>query len=168
MTTEEDGPEAVRRATDVCLRLLSVRARSQQELKLALGRKGFPERVREAVLEQLQRLGYVDDARFARERAASLLRRGRLGPQGVLHRLEAHGLGSEEAREAVSDASEAAEFDPLAAARRVLEQRGLAGRSLEPQERARAGRLLYSRGFSEDVIQRLLGDPSLDPSGPED
>jgi regulatory protein len=50
----------------------------------------------------------------------------------------------------------------------VLERQGLLGRPLAPKERARAGRLLHSRGFSEDVIQRLLGEPSLDPSGPGD
>jgi regulatory protein len=50
----------------------------------------------------------------------------------------------------------------------VLEGRGLLGRPLDAKERARAGRLLDSRGFSEDVIHRLLGEPSLDPSGPDE
>jgi regulatory protein len=168
MTTEEEGPEAVRRATDACLRLLAVRARSRHELRLALRRKGFSARVQEEALEKLQGYGYIDDARFARERATSLLRRGKLGPRAVLQRLQAHGLESEVAREALSTASGAVEFNPLTAARQVLERRGLFGRPLEPKERARAGRLLYSRGFSSDVIQRLLGEPSLDPSGLDD
>jgi regulatory protein len=162
MSTEQEGPEAVRRATEACLRLLAMRARSQHELKLALKRKGFSAAVQEQVLKQLQGFGYIDDERFARERATSLLRRGRLGPQAVLQRLEAHGLG------ALSAASESVEFDPLATARQVLEQRGLFGRRLTPKEQARAGRLLYSRGFSPDIIQRLLGEPSLDPSGLDD
>lgn len=168
MSTEQEGPEAVQRATEACLRLLAMRARSQHELKLALKRKGFSAAVQEEVLKQLQGFGYIDDERFARERATSLLRRGRLGPQAVLQRLEAHGLGGEQAREALSAASESVEFDPLATARQVLEQRGLFGRQLTPKEQARAGRLLYSRGFSPDIIQRLLGEPSLDPSGLDD
>jgi regulatory protein len=86
----------------------------------------------------------------------------------VLQRLEAHGLGGKEAREALTAASGAVEFDALATARQVLERRGLLGRPLEPKERARAGRLLHSRGFSEDVIHRLLGEPSLDPSALDD
>jgi regulatory protein len=72
------------------------------------------------------------------------------------------------AREALSTASGAVEFEPLAAARQVLERRGLLGRPLEPKELARAGRLLHSRGFSEDIIQRVLGQPALDPSGLDD
>jgi regulatory protein len=168
MSTEQEAAEAVRRATDACLRLLAVRARSRHELKLAMERKGFSSQVQDEVLEKLKGYGYIDDASFARERAASLLRRGKFGPRGVLQRLQAHGLGSKEAREALAAASGAVEFDALSTARQVLERRGLLGRPLEPKERARAGRLLHSRGFSEDVIQRLLGEPSLDPSGLDD
>jgi regulatory protein len=168
MVPEEDGPEAVQRATEACLRLLAARARSRPELEQALQRKGFSERVREEALGKLRGYGYVDDARFARDKAASLLSGGKLGPEGVLRRLEAHGLGEDAARQALSEASGAVEFDALATARQVLEKRGLAGRPLEPKERARAGRLLHSRGFSEDVIQRLLGEPSLDPLDSDD
>lgn len=168
MLPDEEGPETIHRATEACLRLLKARARSRHELRQALERKGFSERVCEAVLEKLQGYGYLDDARFAQERAASLLRQGRLGPEGVLRRLAAHGLGEDAAREALSQASGAEAFDALATARQVLGKRGLSGRPLEPRERARAGRLLHSRGFSEDVIHRLLGEASLDPSGGDD
>ncbi|HSP77852.1 MAG TPA: regulatory protein RecX [Myxococcaceae bacterium] len=161
-------PEEVQRATDVCLRLLAVRARSRHELLTALERKGFAPPVREAAVAQVVGWGYLDDERFARERAAALLGRGRYGPRAVLRRLEAHGLSHELAQEAVAAASGAVDFDAEAAARQVLEQRGLAGRPLEPKEAARAGRLLFSRGFSEDVIRRVLGDATLEPSGPDD
>jgi len=161
-------PEEVRRATEVCLRLLAVRARSRHELLTVLERKGFAPPVCQAVVEQVRGWGYLDDERFARERAAVLLGCGRYGPLEVLRRLEAHGLSSDLAREAVGAASVEAEFDAEAAARQVLERRGLAGRTLAPKEMARAGRLLFSRGFSEDVIQRVLGDATLEPSGPDD
>jgi regulatory protein len=168
MDTQEEGPEAVRRATDACLRLLSVRGRSRHELTLALARKGFSAHVQEQVLQKLQGFGYLDDARFAQERAASLLQRGRLGPRAVLQRLLAHGLSEEQAQKALALATGTVEFDALAAARQVLEGKGLLGRRLLPKERARAGRLLDSRGFSADIIEQLLGEPSLDPSGLDD
>lgn len=168
MDSEAPTPEEVRRATDTCLRLLAGRARSRHELLTALERKGFSARVREAALARLEGWGYLDDERFARERAAVLLRRGRYGPQEVQQRLEAHGLSREAASEAVAEVSGALEFDVEAAARQVLERRGLSGRSLGAREHARAGRLLFSRGFSEDVIHRVLGDATLEPSGPDD
>ncbi|HZH76523.1 MAG TPA: regulatory protein RecX [Archangium sp.] len=168
MDSEQAPPEEVERATKVCLRLLAVRARSRHELLTALERKGFSEPVRTAALEKVQGFGYLDDERFARERAAVLLQRGRYGPQAVQQRLQAHGLSREAARAAVSSASGTVEFDAEAAARQVLEKRGLLGRKLEPKEHARAARLLVSRGFSEDVIQRVLGDATLEPSGLDD
>ncbi len=168
MHPEDEGPDAVRRATDACVKLLSVRARSRSELDAALEKKGFTGKVREEALSRVQGWGYLDDVRFARERAGALLRKGRLGPRAVLQKLEAHGLPEEAARQALAQASDTESFDALAAARAVLEGRGLLGRPLDAKEWARAGRLLDSRGFSEDVIHRLLGEPSLDPSGPDE
>jgi regulatory protein len=165
MAEEREGPEAVQRATEACLRLLRARSRSRQELRLALERKGYAEAVCDEVLGRLQGWGYVDDERFARDRAAALLRGGKLGPKAVEQRLAAHGLESTAVQQAVSSATGTLEFDALATATQVLERRGLLGRPLELKARARAARLLHSRGFSPDVIQRLLGDPSLDPSG---
>jgi regulatory protein len=168
MDSEDSTPEEVRRATDACLRLLAMRARSRHELLTALERKGFSEPVCQVALDKLQGWGYLDDERFARERAAVLLQRGKYGPRAVRQRLQSHGLSPEEASRAVASASGAVEFDPEAAARQVLERRGLLGRELEPKEKARAGRLLISRGFSSDVIQRVLGDATLEPSGLDD
>ena len=163
----QTGPEALQAAVDVCLRLLRLRARSSQELQLALARKGYSAHTQGEALERLRGWGYLDDARFARERAAALLERGRLGPRAVLQRLEAHGVALEEARSALGQAREAVGFEPLEAARQVLQKRRL----LEPEgpkARARAARLLHGRGFSEDVIAALLGQGALDPSGAED
>ncbi|ATB27411.1 regulatory protein RecX [Melittangium boletus] len=168
MDSEDPTAEDVGRATDACLKLLSVRGRSRHELLLALERKGFSEPVRERALSRVEGFGYLDDARFARDRAEVLLRRGRYGPRAVEERLQAHGLSREAASEAVASASGELGFDAEASARQVLEQRGLLGRVLAPKDRARAGRLLFSRGFSEEVIHRLLGDATLEPSGPDD
>lgn len=162
------GPEAVQRATDACVKLLAARARSRHELRAALARKGFSEAVCDAALSRVEALGYVDDTRFAQARAASLLSGGKLGPAAVLQRLEAHGLGEGTARQALAQVSGELDYDALATARAVLEKRGLLGRPLEPKARARAARLLASRGFSEDVVHRLLGEAPLDPSGPDE
>lgn len=144
---------------EVALRLLRHRGRSRHELRMALARRGFPEGELAQVLLRLGELGYLDDARFARQRAATLLRDGKLGPAAVLQRLVAHGLPEPEAKAALEEARQEAGFDPLAAARALLERRDLWGRVLTEAERARAARMLAGRGFSEDVVERLLGEP---------
>lgn len=167
MLSEDEGPEAVQRATDAGLKLLAARARTRHELLQALERKGFPASVRDAALARLQGWGYLDDVRFGRERAASLLSGGK-GPAAVLQRLHAHGLSEDEARSALDAARATVEFDAVGAARTALEKRGLSARPPDGKAWARAARFLSGRGFSQDVIHQLLGEPSLDPSGPDE
>jgi regulatory protein len=168
MDSEDATAGEVERATDACLRLLKARARSRHELLAALERKGYSEAVRDQALSRVAGWGYLNDERFARDQAERLLGEGKYGPEGVRQRLESHGLSPEAASEAVATASGTLAFDAERAARQVLEKRGLAGRELDAREKARAGRLLFSRGFSPDLIQRLLGDAMLEPSGPDD
>lgn len=163
-----DSEDDFARATDACLRLLKARPRSRHELLVALERKGFAEPVREQVLARVEGWGYLNDERFAQQQAERLLGAGRYGPEEVRRRLEAHGLRPETVGAAVSTASGAVGFDAERAAREVLEKRGYAGRTLEARERARAGRLLLSRGFSEELVEKLLGEATLEPSGPDD
>ena len=144
-----------------------MRARSRHELSARLSRNGHPQAEVAAALDRLTELRYLDDERFARDRALMLLREGQHGGAAVLKRLAAHGLTPEQARRALADASAELSFDPVAAARALLGKKGLGG-ALSAKERARAARLLHSRGFGEDVVLRLLGDPALDPPAPDD
>src|SRR5260370_4663925 len=91
-------------ALQVALRLLAVRGRSRRELQLALTRKGFSAREQELAFAGLERFGYLDDARFARQRALILLERRGLGRKAVLARLRAHRLPEGHARRAVASA----------------------------------------------------------------
>lgn len=166
MTSRSSASDPVQAAIEACLRLLSIRARSRKELRLALARKGFAEPHQEAALARLTELGYVDDARFARDRAGALLRRGRLGPRAVLERLCAHGLSEEQARGALSEAQRELGIDPLESARSLLRGRGLLGKALGLKDRAKAERLLRARGFADATIEQLLGsEVDLPPQG---
>lgn len=151
-------------ALESALRLLSHRGRSRHELSALLSRRGFPAGEVSQALSRLAELGYLDDARFAQHRALSLLRDGKLGPLAVMKRLAAHGLSDRVVRRALADASAELGFEPLSAARALLERRGLAGERLSPKERAKAARLLTARGFDEEVVSRLLGEVALDPA----
>src|SRR6185503_13532857 len=58
-------------ALDTALKYLKLRLHSRAELKSKLTRKEFGQPVIESVLEDLTRLGYLDDARFAKTKALS-------------------------------------------------------------------------------------------------
>lgn len=156
-TTHPAEPEPAFRDA---LRLLSMRARTRQELQQALARKQHPPPAIAAALEKVQALGYLDDARYARARAESMLRDGKMGPQAVTQHLRARGIPAEVARSALQDAERALDFDADAAARALLERRGLyaPGRTLSEKEKGKAARVLLARGFSAAVAERLLGE----------
>ncbi|MEU4525770.1 MULTISPECIES: regulatory protein RecX [unclassified Amycolatopsis] len=57
--------ERYKKAKEICFDLLAVRARTQEELRQALRRKGFDEETSETLLGKLDRAGLVNDAEFA-------------------------------------------------------------------------------------------------------
>lgn len=128
-----------------------------------MARRGFGAQEISAALTRLTELSYVDDARFALQRATVLLRDGRLGVEGAHARLLAHGLSASAARVAIDQARRELGFDAYASAKTLLQRRKLFGRPLLPKERARAERLLSTRGFDADVVERLLSERGLDP-----
>jgi regulatory protein len=61
----EPSREELARA--LCLRLLTARARTRAELSGQLTKRGYPDDIRERVLDRLAAAGLVDDADFAQE-----------------------------------------------------------------------------------------------------
>lgn len=161
----EDPGQAERAALQSAVKLLSARGRSRHELTLLLSRKGFSAEVVHKVIERVAELGYLDDAAFARARAQTLLR-ARMGEAMVRERLREQGISGSAAEQALAEAREAVGYEPVAAARELLLHRGFLLPIHNAKERGRAGRLLLSRGFPEDVAERLLG-PALDPGDGE-
>jgi regulatory protein len=135
-----------------------MRARTRRRLQQALARKQHPPAAIAAALSDPVP-GLPDDARYARARAESLLREGKMGPQAVTQHLRARGIPAEVARSALEDAERELDYDADAAARALLERRGLyaPGRALTDKEKGKAVRALAARGFSAAVAERLLG-----------
>ena len=128
-------------ALDEAFRALRFRDRSAAELDTRLERRGVGEAEREQALETLERIGYVDDVRFARTRAEQLAARGS-GDALIRHDLEGRGIAPEHVEEAL----EALEPERERAARIA----GRRGRSLK------TARYLASRGFDADALEGIV------------
>lgn len=142
-------------AYDRALRLLSIRDHSEVELRRKLRRAAHePEEIDRAI-ERVRALGYLNDARFARLRASSLVTQGRLGPRGVAAKLQQAGVSESLVREAVAQAMDGK--DELELATELLKKKHPdALGSKDPKVRARAARYLAGRGFSSGVVARVL------------
>ena len=93
------------RPEDAALRALRAADRSRAELDARLDRQGFAEDERARALDELERLGYLDDGRTAVLRAERLAGRG-YGDAYIRADLERRGLPTDEALAALPAESE--------------------------------------------------------------
>jgi regulatory protein len=144
------------------LRILNSRDYSQTELRQRLTDKGFdPARI-EAALKRCLELGYLNDARYALNRATSLMNQGRAVGKRILLDLRQHGVDEEIANRALQLAREVCDEEQLLAS--LLERRfaNFNYDSAPAKERRRVVHFLQRRGFTIDRIMAQLTRRGLD------
>lgn len=153
---------------EAALRLLARRSRTRAELARSLGRKGFEGDVVGSVLDDLTRLGLVDDrataAAFVRDRIRSRPR----GRRRLTAELRRKGLEAETAEDVIETVyrdENASDVDLARDAARRWQSRRLAGRRAgvtdaddRRKERQRLWGYLARRGFSAGVIGEVIGE----------
>jgi SOS response regulatory protein OraA/RecX len=129
-----EGASALERA----VKALARRDHSAASLKAKLERAGVPADASDQAIGTLERAGYVDDARFAHDRAAHLAAKG-YGDEWIRGDLETQGVVADDAIAALAPEPE----------RAVREAARLGGGAKALQSLAR-------KGFSEESLEPLL------------
>lgn len=141
-----DGPSLKARAADY----LSRREHSRMELARKLARWSDDRDEIDAVLDALTREGWMSTARFVQ--SVVHRRASRQGASRIVQELRQHGVDQVEI-EAVKPALQASEFTR---AQDVWRKR-FGGVRPDREGWAKQARFLAARGFSHDVIRRVLG-----------
>jgi len=147
-------------ARERALRLLAIRPRSADEIRVRLGQQRVPREIARAVIADLTAAGYLDDLAFARFWVTQRRAAHRYGPRRLRWDLRRKGVSAAVADQALSEAvggdEEARGADERAAA--ALVQRALAAdRRLPPDRRVRRlAALLERRGFTAETIAHTL------------
>lgn len=146
-----------RRALDKAMDYLSLRDHASGELYQKLCRK-FDAPSAAYAVARAGELGLLDDAGFARRRAAELLRK-RKSRREILTDLAAKGIDRDTAAEAVEALYECEEEgeDPELATARALVQRHYAAK-LAAGKRDQVAAALARRGFSHVIIREALAE----------
>lgn len=151
----------------IALRLLQRRLRSRAELVHALRRRNIAGDAIASVTAQLRRDGWIDDARFAQSWVRDRTALSPRGPRRLRAELLGKGVSREVAEEVISSLMPRALEDDLAGAQveaRLPRLRGLT----PPVARRRLAAWLQRRGFSADVIARVLRTvPLTSPDRPD-
>ena len=131
------------------LKALARREHSRQELQVKL--QPFAEDPDEVtrLLDELERRGWLSEARFVEH--TTTVRRRRFGAARILHELREKGVSAS----ALASAQSRLKDSEIDAARAVWKKKfGRLPSTLE--ERAKQSRFLASRGFSAEVVHRVL------------
>jgi regulatory protein len=144
-------------AREICLRLLTDRARTREELGRALARKGVPAEAAATVLDRFDEVGLIDDAAFAGQWVRSRHNHRGLGRRAIAVELRRKGVSDDVAGEAL------AEVDAESEARRARELVDRKLRSLavgSAEQRAVAGRrlvgMLARKGYGAGTAYRIV------------
>ena len=131
--------------------LLARREHGRVELTRKLRKRGAPEDMIDAALQRLSEEGLLSEARYLESFVAYRARAG-YGPLRIREELAQRGLARDDVDQALRE-SGIDWFEQL----RETWQRKFAGRLTgDARERAQQGRFLAYRGYSLDMIGRLL------------
>ncbi|MBI4342813.1 MAG: RecX family transcriptional regulator [Candidatus Omnitrophica bacterium] len=151
-------PEAKASFRAAVPRFLRSRVRSTREVLQALRRQGVSARAAARAVQAYQAQGLLDDRAAARLWADHWARQGYAA---AAIRLKLSEKGFSDARIQTVTTRYYPSADDEARARTWLAQRS---RSRAPRTpRARLARALASRGFDAELIERLLGDSTIEP-----
>jgi SOS response regulatory protein OraA/RecX len=138
---------------EIAARALRHRDRSRADIDARLDRAGIDEEQRGEALAALERIGYVDDERFAGGRAGALAARG-FGNAAIRADLEQHAVEGEIVESALGSLAPEA-----ARAAAIVAQRG---------RTPRTAALLARKGFSEESVETVIGWGSPGGAGREE
>lgn len=139
-------------AMERAVSLLSVRARTQKELRSALLESAYPAAAIDRVLDYLSEAGYVNDADFASRWAASRTSKG-LGARRIRTELHYKGVSSEQ----IEQTLEGLDADLQLEAALTAARKAARGKNLTlPQDRQKILAALAGRGFDFSLARRAM------------
>jgi regulatory protein len=139
------------------IKFLETRLHSRLELQRKLLRNGCEQKAVSAALDELERMGYIDDRRFAQAKAQSAAEHRHHGPHRAMRELLKSGVDRSVASRAIEDTYD--QRDNLAVARALAAKQAPRLRRLDPLvARRRLAGMLLRRGFDYETIRPVIDE----------
>ncbi len=143
------------------LKYLGMRLHSQAELRRKLMKREYGGQVVEGVLADLVRMGYVDDARYARAKAMSAAEHKHHGRRRAFAELMKAGVNADVAEKALDEvySAEGVGADQLSTARELARKKLASLKKLDPlAAKRRLVGMLQRRGFDYETIRPIVDE----------
>lgn len=160
--TEEQVQEVLRghvrqECFDKAMHSLQTRLHSRAELFKKLMRQEYGEAIVNGVLDDLSRLGYINDEQFAKNKTLSAAQHKQHGRKRAMAELLKSGVKGDVAQKALDDVYEAA--DSLAMVRQLAQKKAPSLRKLDPVvARRRLVGMLQRRGFDYEAVKAVVDE----------
>ena len=149
------------KAKQKAFRLLTIRARSEKELRAKLKERGYDESVVGDVMARLRELRYLDDESFARGWARNLAVNRLWGNIRIKASLRDKGIPRELIERVIREVRE--EFSEQKALRALLRKKeGARSLKMDAGDKRRLVQSLMGKGFPLDLIFDVLRTPKED------
>lgn len=144
------------KAYTLCLRWLTLRSRSEADLRQRLRRKNCDSDDIEQALQRCLELGYIDDQRYAVERAGQLMRQGRAVGIRLHQELKKEGIDKQLATQAIDQCRQ--DYNEQQILSDLVERRyaNIDFTALDPRHQRRIVNYLQRRGFPLTMILNHL------------
>ncbi len=158
-TSDTEGPETrEEQAHALCLRLLTVRARTRAELAGQMAKRGYPEAAARAVLGRLEAVGLIDDEDFAEQWVRSRQAGAGKGKRALAAELRTKGVDDEVIASVLGGVDAGAE---RGRAEQLVERR-LRREALDPGDDPKVMRrlvgMLARRGYGQSMAVAVVTD----------
>lgn len=147
--------ETLRKARESALRLISYRDRTESEIRKRLVGNDFPEETVDEVVDQLLRVGLLDDGKFSRDWVKSRTISRPMGRTRLAWELRAKGVDQSEVEEALEGVDENAECEMALSLARKKAEKSDTG---DPSFRDKTASFLRRRGFRWGAIAKALDE----------
>lgn len=135
------------------LTFVSIRPRSEEEIKVWLRRKKIPEDMHYSLKETLQRLGFINDTHFARWFVEQRLTFRPKGKQALKYELLKKGID----RKIIDETLEKLEIDEVGLALRLLKKRESKWKRIPEEEvKQKMYEYLARSGFSWETVKEAV------------
>jgi len=139
------------------LRLLSYRARSEKELRQRIRQKGMNNAASESIIRDFKRMKLIDDEDFAKRFVHDLISRKPSGEFLVRSELLRKGVHEEIIDKVMAETF--SENEPVKLAQTCMRQwLSRHPRTTGKEKRYKITRFLFQRGFSQSVIEEIVGE----------
>jgi len=149
--------EEKKKAKEKALRLLALRARSEQEMVSKLRDAGYDESLIGSVVGDLRRVNLLNDEEFARSYAKSRLTNRPVGERALQVELRRKGIAEATIEKVLGEAY--GEKSPRQLVQELIEKRKPRYRNLdEKAAKKKLADFLLRRGFDWEIVSDVLGE----------